>query len=63
MAGVRFVLGVHAQKPVGNFPKVFSEVYRRSHVPFLDVLSEFPQIPFAYHISGVLVETREAPPA
>ena len=44
MAGVRFVLGVHAQKPVGNFPEVFSGVYRRSYVPFLDVLSAFPQI-------------------
>jgi len=47
MAGVRFVLGVHGHQPVGNFPEVFSEAYRRSYVPFLDVLSEFPQIPFA----------------
>ena len=59
MAGVRFVLGVHAHQPVGNFPEVFSEAYRRSYVPFLDVLSEFPQIPFAYHISGVLFDWLE----
>ncbi|HEX7550232.1 MAG TPA: hypothetical protein VF579_06625 [Candidatus Methylomirabilis sp.] len=59
MAGVRFVLGVHAHQPVGNFPEVFSETYRRSYVPFLDVLSEFPQIPFAYHISGVLFDWLE----
>jgi hypothetical protein len=43
MAGVRFALGVHAHQSVGNFPEVFSEAYRRSYVPFLDVLSEFPQ--------------------
>jgi 4-alpha-glucanotransferase len=59
MAGVRFVLGVHAHQPVGNFPEVFSEAYRRSYVPFLDVLSEFPQVPFAYHISGVLFDWLE----
>ena len=53
MAGVRFVLGVHGHQPVGNFPEVFSEAYRRSYVPFLDVLSEFPQIPFAKRRFGV----------
>ena len=51
MAGVRFVLGVHAQKPVGNFPGVLSEGFWRSCVLFLEILSESPRLP----ILGVLL--------
>ncbi|MBI4841612.1 MAG: DUF1926 domain-containing protein [candidate division NC10 bacterium] len=60
MDGVRFILGIHAHQPVGNLPEVFAGVYRRAYVPFLDVLSEFPQIPFALHYSGVLFDWLEA---
>jgi hypothetical protein len=45
MAGVQFVLGVHAQKPVGNFPRVLFEGFRRPCVPFLEILSGIPQLP------------------
>jgi alpha-amylase len=55
----RFLLGIHAHQPVGNLPEVFAEAYRRSYAPFLDALSEFPQIPFALHISGVLLDWLE----
>lgn len=60
MDGVRFILGIHAHQPVGNFPEVFAGAYQRAYVPFLDVLSEFPQIPFALHYSGVLFDWLEA---
>jgi len=60
MGRIRFILGIHAHQPVGNLPEVFAEAYRRSYVPFLDVLSEFPRIPFALHYSGVLFDWLEA---
>ncbi|MEK7221332.1 MAG: alpha-amylase/4-alpha-glucanotransferase domain-containing protein [candidate division NC10 bacterium] len=60
MDGVRFILGIHAHQPVGNLPEVFAGAYRRAYVPFLDVLSEFPQIPVALHYSGVLFDWLEA---
>lgn len=60
MGSIRFILGIHAHQPVGNFPDVFASALQRSYVPFLDVLSEFPQVPFALHISGVLFDWLEA---
>ena len=60
MGRIRFILGIHAHQPVGNLPEVFAEAYRRSYLPFLEVLSEFPQIPFALHYSGVLFDWLEA---
>jgi 4-alpha-glucanotransferase len=59
MAAVRFVRGIHAHQPVGNFPGVLADAYRCSYVHFLDVLSGFPQIPFAFPASGVLFDWLE----
>ncbi|HSB81206.1 MAG TPA: alpha-amylase/4-alpha-glucanotransferase domain-containing protein [Candidatus Methylomirabilis sp.] len=59
MDGIRFILGIHAHQPVGNLPEVFAEAHRRSYLPFLEILSEFPQIPFSLHISGVLFDWLE----
>ncbi|MBI4574229.1 MAG: DUF1926 domain-containing protein [candidate division NC10 bacterium] len=60
MGGIRFILGMHAHQPVGNLPEVFAEAYRRAYLPFLEVLNEFPQVPFALHYSGVLFDWLEA---
>ncbi len=60
MGGFRFILGIHAHQPVGNFPEVFADVYRRSYGPFLDVLNDFPSVPFTFHASGVLLDWMEA---
>ncbi len=59
MGGVRFILGIHAHQPVGNLPEVFAEAYDRSYAPFLEVLSEFPRVPFALHYSGALFDWLE----
>ena len=60
MGRIRFILGVHAHQPVGNFPAVLEEAYRRCYVPFFDALSDFPEVPFALHYSGVLFDWLEA---
>jgi len=35
MDGIRCILGIHAHHPLGNFPAVFADAYRRSYAPFL----------------------------
>ncbi len=59
MGSVRFILGIHAHQPVGNLPEVLAEAYRLSYAPFLEVLSEFPRVPFALHYSGALFDWLE----
>jgi alpha-amylase len=56
MSRVRLILALHNHQPVGNFDGVFEEAYRTSYRPFLDVLERYPEIPFALHTSGPLLE-------
>ncbi|MBN1884035.1 MAG: DUF1926 domain-containing protein [Candidatus Krumholzibacteriota bacterium] len=51
---VTFILGLHNHQPVGNFEHVIEEAYERAYLPFLEVLEEYPHIPFALHNSGIL---------
>ena len=53
---VRLVLCIHNHQPVGNFDGVCEDAYRDSYAPFLDVLDDYPDIPFALHTSGSLLE-------
>ena len=53
---LRLVLVIHNHQPVGNFEGVFEESYQNSYQPFLDVLSEYPDVPFSLHTSGSLME-------
>src|SRR5262245_15929114 len=56
MSQVRLILALHNHQPVGNFDGVFEEAYRTSYLPFLEVLEDYPEIPFALHTSGPLLE-------
>jgi alpha-amylase len=56
MSTVRLILALHDHQPVGNFDGVFEAAYRDSYLPFLDVLENYPEIPFALHTSGPLME-------
>src|SRR5215211_2116955 len=53
---LRFVLVLHNHQPVGNFDYVIDQAYRDSYQPFLDVIEEYPDLPFALHTSGCLME-------
>lgn len=60
MAGtVRLILAFHNHQPIGNFDGVFEQSFQESYLPFLNVLEEYPDIPFALHISGSLLEWLE----
>ena len=56
MPGVRLILAIHNHQPVGNFDGVFEAAYRDSYRPFLDVMEDYPEIPFVLHTSGPLLE-------
>ena len=56
MSTVRLILALHNHQPVGNFDGVFEAAYRDSYLPFLDVLEDYPEIPFVLHTSGPLLE-------
>lgn len=56
MSGVRLILTLHNHQPVGNFDGVFEAAYRDSYQPFLEVMEDYPQIPFVLHTSGPLME-------
>jgi len=45
---------------VGNFDHVIEEAYHKSYEPFLEVLSEHPQVRVSLHYSGHLLEWIEA---
>jgi alpha-amylase len=53
---VRFILALHNHQPVGNFGHVFANAYRDSYAPFLELLDQYPEVPFALHTSGPLLE-------
>src|SRR5512135_849994 len=56
MSGVRLILALHTHQPVGNFEGVFEAAYRDSYLPFLEVMEDYPEIPFVLHTSGPLME-------
>ncbi len=51
---VTFIFGFHNHQPVGNFDFVIEDAYQKAYFPFLEVMNEFPNIPFALHNSGIL---------
>lgn len=60
MAGtVRLVLTFHNHQPIGNFDGVFEQAYQDAYLPFLDVMRDYPDIPFGIHTSGSLLEWLE----
>lgn len=56
MDGIRLILALHDHQPVGNFDGVFESAYQDSYRPFLDVLEDYPDVPFVLHTSGPLLE-------
>ena len=60
MAGtLRLILALHNHQPIGNFDGVFEQSYAESYLPFLNLISEYPEIPFSLHTSGSLLEWLE----
>jgi alpha-amylase len=56
MKKVNFLFGVHCHQPVGNFEHVIEENYQKAYLPFMEVMSRYPGIKFAFHFSGILYD-------
>jgi 4-alpha-glucanotransferase len=54
------VLLIHGHQPVGNFDGVFEQVYRKSYLPFVEVLARHPSVRMGLHYTGPLLEWFEA---
>ncbi len=51
---VTFILGLHNHQPVGNFDHILEEAYNKAYKPFIELVKDYPEIPFALHNSGIL---------
>ena len=56
MAQLRLALVIHNHQPIGNFDDVCHQAFHDAYKPFLDVLSDFPNIALTLHNSGSLLE-------
>lgn len=54
---LRFAFALHDHQPVGNFDSV--EAYADAYFPFLDSISQYPELAFSLHISGPLLDWLE----
>lgn len=53
---ITLVLAFHNHQPVGNFGWVIEEAYARSYRPLMEVLSEYPELRFGQHYTGILLD-------
>jgi alpha-amylase/alpha-mannosidase (GH57 family) len=54
MEKVAFLFCVHNHQPIGNFPHVLENAYKRAYFPFIEVLKKYPFIKISIHYSGIL---------
>jgi alpha-amylase len=53
---VTLALAFHNHQPVGNFPSVFEQAYRRAYEPMVAALERHPRVRLALHYSGPLLD-------
>ncbi|MCC7086862.1 MAG: DUF1926 domain-containing protein [Pirellulales bacterium] len=53
---IRFLFILHDHQPIGNFDGVFEQNFQDSYRPLLDLLEGYPELKFALHTSGSLME-------
>ena len=59
MAKFQLALVIHAHQPVGNFDDVLESAYKKSYLPFIEVLARHPSIRLGLHYTGSLFEWLE----
>jgi 4-alpha-glucanotransferase len=55
-AKLHLTLLIHAHQPCGNFGSVFESCYKKSYLPFIELLEKHPSIHIAIHYSGPLLQ-------
>ncbi|CAI2719557.1 alpha-amylase/4-alpha-glucanotransferase domain-containing protein [Nitrospina watsonii] len=56
MPKLKLLFGVHNHQPVGNFDRVFEELFEKSYRPYFDVLEPHATLKTAAHFTGPLLE-------
>ncbi len=56
MKRVNFLFGIHNHQPVGNFDFVIEDAFKKSYLPFIEVLERHPKIRIAIHFTGILLD-------
>lgn len=59
MNNVYFAIALHFHQPVGNFEHIFERSYQLCYKPFLEFLSNYPDIVMTLHFSGCLIDYLE----
>ena len=60
MEALDFALVIHNHQPVDNKDEVIEMIYKRSYLPFIDILSKHPQIKANLHYTGSLLDWLES---
>ncbi len=53
---VNLILLIHCHQPVGNFNQVFADAFKKSYLPFVEILEKHPGIKLSLHYSGSLLD-------
>lgn len=51
-----FAMGLHFHQPVGNFDEILERAYRDCYNPFIETLSQHPDIKMSLHFSGNILD-------
>ncbi len=51
---ILFAFGFHNHQPVGNFDFVIEDAYKKSYLPLLKAIEQFPEMRLSLHNSGIL---------
>lgn len=53
---INFIFGVHNHQPIGQSPQILEAAYQKAYKPFLEALTQYPNLKVNFHISGSLLE-------
>ena len=56
MSHIFLGLAIHNHQPIGNFPWVFEDSYRRAYLPMVEALQRHPSVKVSLHYSGCLFD-------
>lgn len=59
MKPLDFALVIHNHQPVDNKNEVIETIYKKSYLPFIEILSKYPQVKVSLHYTGSLLDWLE----
>ncbi|MFH1798053.1 MAG: alpha-amylase/4-alpha-glucanotransferase domain-containing protein [Candidatus Omnitrophota bacterium] len=59
MRKINLAIALHFHQPIGNFEHIFERAYEFCYKPFMELLSNYPEVKMMFHISGCLLDYLE----